>query len=74
MSRSLIERTWQVIGIGVVCIVMSGCSWSVGGKKSGSTVIEPTKGQQLIDLQKAHASGAVSEQEYQKLKTGIIGD
>ncbi len=62
-----------LIGTGALCVLLAGCQWSVGGKKGGSTVIEPTKGQQLIDLQKAHQSGAIDDGEYDKLKGEVVG-
>jgi hypothetical protein len=52
---------------------LTGCAWSVGGRKDGTTVVEPTKGEQLIDLQKAHKSGAINDAEYEKLKSQIVG-
>jgi hypothetical protein len=59
--------------IGLAGLLMTGCAWSVGGKKGGNTVIEPTKGEQLIGLQKAHKSGAIDDAEYEKLKAEIVG-
>ncbi len=59
--------------IGLAGLLMTGCAWSVGGEKGGVTTIEPTKGQELIDLQKAHNSGAISDAEYEKLKSKIVG-
>ena len=56
---------------------LSGCCWRGGGK----TVVEqppPQKiesqstGQQLMDLQKARESGAITEEEYNKMKKSII--
>lgn len=54
------------------CLLTAGCAWSVGGQKGG-TVIEPTQGQQLIDLKKAYDDGAITEPEYDKLKARILG-
>ncbi len=49
----------------------TGCSWSVGGGHK-SVTMEPTVGQQLIDLQKARDSGAISESEYQAEKARLL--
>ena len=74
MKTNKSTRLGQFIGIGALCGLLTGCAWSVGGRKGGSTVIEPTKGQQLIDLQKAYKSGAIDDGEYQKLKDELVGD
>jgi len=53
----------------------SGCSWSVGGSKGNSSCpapAQPTRGQELIDLQKANDSGAISDADYEKAKQQII--
>ena len=39
---------------------------------STNTIINPTTGQELIDLQKALDSGAITQKEYDKLKLKII--
>ena len=61
------------LSIATVCILLTGCAWSVGGEKGGTTVHKPTKGMELIDLRKAHESGAISEEEYNQLKGDIVG-
>ena len=54
-----------------------------GGKKSNTTstnhqpaigqqTVTPTLGQQLMDLQKAKESGAISDQEYQQQKARLL--
>ena len=73
MKTRLSKIIGQWLLIGSMGLVMTGCAWSVGGKKGETTVIEPTKGEQLIDLQKAHKSGAISDAEYDKLKAEIVG-
>lgn len=67
------KQIGQYLSIATVCMLMSGCAWSVGGEKGGTTVHKPTKGMELIDLQKAHESGAISEEEYNQLKSDIVG-
>ena len=39
---------------------------------STNTIINPTTGQELLDLQKALDSGAITQKEYDKLKLKII--
>ena len=55
-----------------LCCLVTGCAWSVGGQKGGTTVNQPTQGQELIDLQRAHESGAITEEEYARMKSRIV--
>lgn len=43
---------------------------------SGNTVIknEPTQGQQLLDLKRAHEAGAMSDSEYEKARADVLDD
>ncbi len=54
----------------------AGCCGSPGeGGKGGTaevTVKKHTTGQELIDLQKAHENGAISDEEYEKQKEAIL--
>jgi hypothetical protein len=50
-------------------LLFSGCSIGGGGK---TTIIRPTIGQEMIDLEKAVESGAISEQEYIDLRQKIL--
>ncbi len=55
---------------------LAGCCGSPGeGGKGGTaevTVKKHTTGQELIDLQKAHENGAISDEEYEKQKEAIL--
>jgi len=42
------------------------------GGGATSTLQSPTLGQQLIDLQKAKDSGAISDQDYQAQKSKLL--
>jgi putative oligomerization/nucleic acid binding protein len=58
-----------------VCLAMTlltGCAWQVGGGEK-SAIIQPTVGQQLIDLQKAKDAGAITDSEYQAQKAKFLG-
>jgi hypothetical protein len=48
---------------------LTGCAWQIGGDKKS---MEPTTGQQLIDLQKAKDSGAITDSEYQAQKAKLL--
>ncbi|MEI6779431.1 MAG: SHOCT domain-containing protein [Verrucomicrobiota bacterium] len=48
---------------------LTGCAWQIGGDKKA---MEPTTGQQLIDLQKAKDAGAITDSEYQAQKAKLL--
>ena len=50
-------------------LFVSGCVASIGNRNPNVTV-----GQQLTDLQKAKESGAITEAEYQREKSKLLGD
>ena len=52
-------------------IFLAGCAWEVGGG-SKQTTIQPTVGQQLVDLQKAKDVGAITEEEFQAQKERLL--
>jgi hypothetical protein len=56
-----------------LCAVMlfSGCAIELG-HSSRSTVEKPTLGQQLVDLQKAKDSGAITDAEFQAQKAKLL--
>jgi len=68
MKRSMIP----LLAVGLAVTLMTGCSWQVGGGHKTQT-IQPTTGQQLIDLQKAKDSGAITDSEYQTQKAKLLG-
>jgi hypothetical protein len=51
---------------------VTGCSWQVGGGHKMQT-LQPTTGQQLIDLQKAKDTGAITDSEYQAQRAKVLG-
>jgi hypothetical protein len=52
--------------------LLTGCSWQVGGGPKNATM-QPTVGQQLMDLQKAKDAGAITDSEYQAQKAKVLG-
>lgn len=52
---------------------LTGCSWSVGSGAKNATIL-PTLGQQLVDMQKAKDSGAITDAEYQAQKAKLLGN
>lgn len=55
-------------------VLLNGCiSFSLGGgSRSTTETARPTVGQQLVDLQKAKDTGAISEAEFQVQKSRIL--
>jgi hypothetical protein len=56
----------------LVVTLLGGCACDIG---SGSkhTTVQPTVGQQLIDLQRAKDAGAITDSEYQAQKNKLLG-
>ncbi len=52
--------------------LLGGCAWQVGGGPK-NVKMEPTKGQQLIDLKKAKDEGALTDSEYEAQKAKVLG-
>ena len=52
--------------------LVAGCAWELGGG-SKITTVQPTVGQQLVDLQKAKDAGALTDAEYQAQKEKVLG-
>lgn len=59
-----------VLTLGLAMTFLSGCAWQVGGDKK--VAMQPTTGQQLMDLQKAKDSGAINDSEYQAQKAKLL--
>ena len=57
----------------VLGILFSGCAWQIGGDKHGCATIQPTRGQELIDLKKAKDQGAITDEEYQAQRNKVLG-
>jgi len=54
----------------IAMLALSGCV-AVGGTRS-STAVQPTTGQQLIDLKRALDCGAISETEFEHQKSRLL--
>lgn len=81
MKRSRVASVVVMVVLAVVVMLalgasLSGCCW--GGKTVKETKTSPVNvetkstGEQLMDLQKAHESGAISDAEYKKMRQNII--
>jgi hypothetical protein len=69
MTKSIIPLIIAVAAL----TLFAGCSWQVGGGKH-SEIVQPTTGQQLIDLKRARDTGAINEPEYQAQKAKLLGN
>jgi hypothetical protein len=63
-------RTLSIVGVMALISTLAGCSG--GGARVQSDVTTTTKGQQLIDLQKARDSGAIDQKEYETLRKKVL--
>ena len=72
MTKTTIRVVGTFCTAAVLCGSLTGCAWSVGGQKGGTTVNQPTQGQELIDLQRAHENGAITDEEYERMRARII--
>lgn len=71
-SKSLIpKQTAACLALCVLSVLLSGCAWSIGGEK-GETLVQPTQGQELIDLQRAHEQGIITTEEYEQQKKRVL--
>ncbi len=52
---------------------LTGCVGLQLGGGSKSTTVQPTVGQQLVDLKKARDTGAITEAEYQAQRAKLVG-
>lgn len=52
--------------------MLCGCAWSIGGTKKGETSMQPTRGQELLDLQRARDRGALTDAEYEDQRLRIL--
>jgi hypothetical protein len=72
MKKSLITASMAL----TVMLLLTGClNLSLGGgSKSEAQYRDPSVGQQLIDLQRARDTGAISAEEYQTQKAKLLGN
>jgi len=57
----------------LVTTFVAGCAWSIGGSKEGETKVQPSKGQELLDLKRAKDAGALTDAEYEAQKQRVLG-
>jgi hypothetical protein len=62
----------------LLTLLAGSCAWSVGSNKHNEGAchvqpVQPTRGQELLDLKKARDQGALTEEEYQAQKRRLLG-
>ncbi|HZQ46767.1 MAG TPA: SHOCT domain-containing protein [Verrucomicrobiae bacterium] len=63
-----------IVGLSITTL-LSGClAFQLGGGTTKKEGQHPTTGQQLVDLQRAKDSGAITDAEYQTQKTKVLND
>jgi hypothetical protein len=63
---------YRVTAAAVLGFFLAGALTGCGGEQVVRPTVSVSVGQQLIDLKKAHDSGALSDKEYQSQKTKLI--
>lgn len=63
-------------GLLLTLLVLGGCVFAPGGNDSNWNrehgKVQPTIGQQLIDLNRAHESGVLTDAEFERTKRDIL--
>ncbi len=62
----------NLVAAALVAAVAAGCAWSIGGSKESQHRVQPTKGQELLDLKRAKDAGALSDAEYEAQKQRVL--
>ena len=72
--KKQVFRSGILLGVALTLgILATGCIASIGGGgKERVTSAQPTRGQELLDLQKAQNSGAITPEEYDVQKKRIL--
>ncbi len=74
MKRNILRLGTWVASLAFLGALLTGCAWSIGDGHHGPPVqnVQPTRGQELMDLKKARDQGAITEEEYQAQKQRLL--
>ena len=72
--KPLIRPILTTMSVLTLAALLTGCAWSIGEKEGteGPKTIQPTKGDELLDLKKAYDQGAITEQQYQDQRQRVL--
>ena len=62
----------NLVVAGLVATFVAGCAWSIGGTKESEHRVQPTKGQELLDLKRANDAGALTDAEYEAQRQRVL--
>jgi ABC-type glycerol-3-phosphate transport system substrate-binding protein len=62
------------VGIAALAAALGVAACGGGGAEVKSEVTTTTKGQQLMDLQKAYESGAITKEQYEREKQKVLSN
>jgi hypothetical protein len=68
-KRNVLFKAAAIFSMALLLVINGGCGTT---KVSTQSNINASVGQQLMDLQKAHEQGLVSDKDYEKLREAII--
>ena len=65
---------FPMFGAWIASVVLTGCVFAIDSQKPPppAPVVQSTKGQQLVDLKKAHDAGAITDAEYEVQKEKVL--
>lgn len=72
MKQKLLRTVVLFSMCGILGSVLTGCIASIGSGKDRVTNVQPTRGQELLDLQKARDKGAITPEEYENQRKLIL--
>ncbi len=70
MSKRFLSSLGLIVALGLPALAVSAC-----GSDDGRTVVKTestSRGQQLIDLQRAYENGAISRKEYEREREKVL--
>jgi starvation-inducible outer membrane lipoprotein len=70
-------KTTMTVLIASSALLLGGCVFAPSGgddfpREARTTTVQPTLGQELIDLDRARAAGAISQSEFEQARASIL--
>lgn len=72
--KLLIRSILTAVSTLALAALLTGCAWSIGDKEGtdGPKTVQPTKGDELMDLKTARDQGALTEPEYNEQRQRVL--